>query len=330
MSAPNRGGLQHAHVQLDILGADRLCSAQRKAGSIDRKPCLRVTLLLPAVTARGQGAGANALLVVKKISRDFTLSTLSPRWGCSMQLFLPCPRRLLPPLPPDAETDGHALLDRQAYAALLDWWSGGMVKVEVVDGERFNTDIFLGETDLYLSQFRLGHIVGTFPLNKQGPSDRVSGTISLCAYLHLPTVSALLDARGLDDGERPALDASPAEERDSRRIAKSVRLSQSRHPKDASPAVAPSPQHDLLPPPRRVAEPILRPPTPPPAAPLLNTILDAAPESLSVSQKRRSQIASCLDGLDLVQASTDLLLGQINSKIRSKSNKMGESKGEDL
>lgn len=75
------------------------------------------------------------------------------------------------------------------------------MKIEVFDAERFNEEIFLGEVSLLISNFLVPkklpfgpganrltpiHIKGIFPLNKIQATDRVSGSISLDAYLHFP------------------------------------------------------------------------------------------------------------------------------------------------
>ena len=373
---PQRGLGSRAHIQLEVLGADRLCAARKKqvpgGGTPDRKPGLRVTLLLPpvpvAVAASGAGAGAGAgksgvggggsgvavgpLSAVKKLSRDFTTATLHPRWDTTLHVPLPVPKSLLPTpelfVPasspakqrtPEVEAQGEAplLADARAYTALLDWWAGGVLRVEVVDGERFNSEIFLGQADLLLSQFLLNSSMGgTIPLAKASASDRVTGNITLHAYLHLPELSANADplrpqlasgaslvtpsvthspSLGAGAGEQGEAPAQPL------RIAKSVRMSQPRH-KTPSPSVsvlrAVSPVRTDSPSASASAsaaaagssatEPSSPPPPPPPPP---SSRLPSAVETA-----RRVQISQCLDGLDEVAASTDALLGLINSKMR--------------
>lgn len=95
------------------------------------------------------------------------------------------------------DNDGfYALSDAQyelITKCLLQHWSGGQVLIEVVDGERFNEEIFMGQTLLLLSSFlpmiRKAHemeIKGSFTLDKQLPTNRVSGSILLHAFLHVP------------------------------------------------------------------------------------------------------------------------------------------------
>lgn len=45
----------------------------------------------------------------------------------------------------------HQVESNEKFAELLlnDYWSHGYVKIEVIDGERFHEDIFLGEVNLY-------------------------------------------------------------------------------------------------------------------------------------------------------------------------------------
>lgn len=78
--------------------------------------------------------------------------------------------------------------------SLLQWWSQGTIIIEVFDGERFNTDIFMGQFQLLLSGFMVAikkyddlDIKGNFQLCKVKPTDRVSGFVKLHAYLHVPT-----------------------------------------------------------------------------------------------------------------------------------------------
>ncbi len=101
------------------------------------------------------------------ISKDFEEVTQNPRWGSTFYLPLPCPKQLLPQLSnaeklnlladdtplEDAgviagQIDGKQLLRRiDICKGLLNWWGEGFIKIAVVDGERFNQEIFLGEVD---------------------------------------------------------------------------------------------------------------------------------------------------------------------------------------
>lgn len=314
---PYRAG-PRAHIQLDILGADNLCTTRRSNVSDvpNRKPCLRISLLLPAVPAKASGAGANELSIVRKISREFPIQTLHPRWDCTVHVPLPCPKGLYPSDDDLIAAKGR-LLDKKSYAALLDWWAGGLIKVEVVDGDRFNPDFFLGEATIYLSQFLLQQAVGgTFPLSKQNVTDRVTGTITMHAFLHLPEVSTLINESSkmsspIDAICDAVLDGEVVQVFSAQKIARSVRTSQSRFQKTPSPStlrtISPVQTSGSV----IGAEEGISLPLPPPP-PSLESYEDAAGLS------RRRQISACLDGLEIIQAGTDALLGQINDKLRAK------------
>ena len=84
--------------------------------------------------------------------------------------------------------------------ALLNWWSCGVLNVEVLDGERFNEEIFIGYVNLMLSGFMVGvrsqkelEMKGVYQLCKQVSSQRVSGSIKMHAYLHVPDIVFLSD-----------------------------------------------------------------------------------------------------------------------------------------
>ena len=97
--------------------------------------------------------------------------TQNPRWGSTFYLPLPCYKHLLTPIDTlaagddvnsswllhmneESEEPGHMqqynddelLLKRiEICKGLLNWWGEGYIKIAVVDGERFNEEIFLGE-----------------------------------------------------------------------------------------------------------------------------------------------------------------------------------------
>ena len=84
--------------------------------------------------------------------------------------------------------------------ALLQWWSLGIVTIEVFDGERFNQEIFMGFFDLLLNGFMVLikkpedlEIKGSFQLCKQKPTDRISGNIKLHAFMHIPEKSYIIE-----------------------------------------------------------------------------------------------------------------------------------------
>jgi hypothetical protein len=167
----------------------------------------------------------------------------------------------------------------------MEWWASGVLKIEVLDGERFNRENFLGEVDLLLSQFLLAPVMaGTFPLAKQSVGDRVSGTITVAAYLHLPETPATASpppTLSVLSEETDAGFSASAVEPPVKMISQSVRQRI----------------------PRKVTSPITIPPLPPAPEPL--------PEPRPISnadQVRRKQISECLVGLDALTGSTDELL----------------------
>lgn len=121
------------------------------------------------------------------IHREFTEITLNPRWkagekkegGSVFYLPLPCPKKIIlneaalsgdagllsesisdfsytndftsgPSMRSAEEKDG---LYSRACRSLLEHWGQGLVKIQIVDGERFNEDIFMGEVNaLYACQ----------------------------------------------------------------------------------------------------------------------------------------------------------------------------------
>jgi hypothetical protein len=274
-----------AHIQLDIMGADKLSPASMRRGAqegeqeADRKPGLRISLLLPPAPSSPSSSSSPAtalvgpLNVVKRLTRDFGDKTLNPRFDTKFVVPLPVPRVLLP---------GSG----SEFRPLMEWWAGGVLKVEVLDGERFNRDHFLGEIDLLLSQFLLSPVLsGTFPLTKQSVGDRVSGTITVAAYLHLPetpitaspspAVSVLNETTDEDEGEGVGAVEPPV-----KMIAQSVRASRQRIP-------------------RKITSPITIPPLPPTPVPQPTSNAD---------EVRRKKISECLDGLDALTGSTDELL----------------------
>ena len=289
---PSKGARREgprAHIQLDVMGADKLSPASMRRGAqegeleADRKPGLRISLLLPPAPSSSSSSSSSSpattfvgpLVVVKRLSRDFGDKTLNPRFDTTFVVPLPVPLALY----------GSKSSLKSDFRPLMEWWASGVLKIEVLDGERFNRENFLGEVDLLLSQFLLAPVMeGTFPLAKQSVGDRVSGTITVAAYLHLPetpataspppTLSVLSEERFYESAVEPPV----------KMIAQSVRASRQRIP-------------------RKVTSPITIPPLPPAPAPL--------PEPRPISnadQVRRKQISECLVGLDALTGSTDELL----------------------
>ena len=220
LSVSKRSG-ERAHLQIDILGADGLVSPRRAPnrasvegasntqtpqGDSNRKPFLRLSLLLPKSTTgpRDSSAGSMEMKRVQQWTREYAGEDATyPRWSHTISMPLPCPRSLLESGPGEGETQ-EDMLARQ-NKLLLDWWAGGCIKIDVVDSERFNTDTFLGEATLLLSSFLApgvlrkaavdgsSHLNGSLPLETMGAlelrkktsADRVSGVLHCKAYLHL-------------------------------------------------------------------------------------------------------------------------------------------------
>ena len=142
--------------------------------------------------------------------KDYTVTTLNPQWGAHFTLTFPCPRTAVQALAADlkAPYDQDGCLTDAAFEsirkALLQWWSQGVVNIEVFDGERFNQEIFMGQFDLLLNGFMVLikkpddlEMKGNFQLCKGKPTDRISGSIRVQAYLHPPEkayIAELLEA----------------------------------------------------------------------------------------------------------------------------------------
>jgi hypothetical protein len=103
--------------------------------------------------------------------------------------------------------------------AMLQHWSSGIVEIEVFDGERFNEEIFMGKVNLLLTSFHLFikkfddlEMKGNFQLDKYKATQRVSGSIYLHAFLHVPEkkyveeqISQLLTAIQLQEQQKRVL-----------------------------------------------------------------------------------------------------------------------------
>lgn len=141
------------------------------------------------------------------------MTTLNPQFDTSFSLMLPCNRAILNSiiLAAGEESIGGSscseltdTLYNLICRALLQWWSQGSILIEVFDGERFNTEIFMGHVELLLSGFMVAikkaddlEIKGSFQLCKSKPTDRVSGSVKLHAYLHVPSRSYIRELLGL-------------------------------------------------------------------------------------------------------------------------------------
>jgi hypothetical protein len=157
------------------------------------------------------------LLVYMQVSeqdRDFATVTLNPQWDTMFTLYLPCPRSVVHSIAtteaaryydPDQELSDRAY--EAICRALLQWWALGTVSIEVFDGERFNQDIQMGHIDLSLSDFvdktfEDLKIKGSFFLHGGKASDRVSGSVKLHAFFHVPEKAYIADL--LDPNSRVA------------------------------------------------------------------------------------------------------------------------------
>ena len=134
--------------------------------------------------------------------------TLNPQWNSTFILNLPSPRSVVQAITTTPELlqlyNQNSPLSDAAYdaitKALLQWWSLGIVTIEVFDGERFNQEIFMGFFDLLLNGFMVLikkpedlEIKGSFQLCKQKPTDRISGNIKLHAFMHTPEKSYIIE-----------------------------------------------------------------------------------------------------------------------------------------
>ena len=201
-----------------------------------------------------EGGGDGAQWSDDKLQDRTVSKELSGQGRAVFELSLPCPRKVMQRAAQQYHADklvsvpsstssassssrtfrsngsgsGSALYDH-ACNALLEYWSHGVIKIQIVDGERFNEDIFLGEVTLPLSAFLVNpwhqstpitttisithdpsgrvacysspsqsspgllQIAGTYPMSKIRPSDRVSGTLTLRAALRLPEPTYIAD-----------------------------------------------------------------------------------------------------------------------------------------
>ena len=208
-SAPLRQGPK-AHIQLSVLGAENLMAANKSKAKIDplkpdRRPSLKATLYLPKAQTSTMSHSPNVKDKEKKFHQCTLdappIPTYNPVWTDSIYIPLPIPKALLPRVasPPTSDIVSD-------YKALLSYWGQGHIQIEIIDTERFNEDINLGEITLLLSSLcnttfqkstsssssdpSVLEVSGTYGLKKGKGSSRVSGSLSLRAYIHLPTISS--------------------------------------------------------------------------------------------------------------------------------------------
>ena len=188
-SIPRRG-MERAHLQIDVLGADGLPPPRGHSGGVSglseqsRKPYVTASLYLPknnkfAGTSDSdsftKAVGLNDLKRVQQISKPYSGEDgVNPRWDHTIDIPLTCPRGWRPvsssspatttnsslsnqhDSPPDEDEENNANIEVEEASLrkrLLDWWSLGCVKIEINDYERFNSETNLGEATLLLSSF---------------------------------------------------------------------------------------------------------------------------------------------------------------------------------
>ena len=85
--------------------------------------------------------------------------TLNPRWNTTFNIPLPCPKPLASRRPSEADVSCSTSSPEACSASdetsrglavckengLLNFWGDGQIKIQIIDGDRFNQDIFLGE-----------------------------------------------------------------------------------------------------------------------------------------------------------------------------------------
>lgn len=133
---------------------------------------------------------------IHHISKEYSEVTLNPRWkdsdkrdgGSTFYLPLPCPKKVIlsdrsanDVLVSESISDFSFSMDtesshlnslslmekereasyQRACKALLSHWGQGLVKIQIIDGERFNEDIFLGEVNP--NSFILSSIISQLP-----------------------------------------------------------------------------------------------------------------------------------------------------------------------
>jgi hypothetical protein len=164
---------------------------------------------------------------VFQTSKDYTTLTLNPKWNASFSMTLPFSKTVL-----RAAIERHQINTDNLYSsslsdhdydvvvkAMLQHWSSGIVEIEVFDGERFNEEIFMGKVNLLMTSFHLFikkfddlEMKGNFQLDKYKATQRVSGSIYLHAFLHVPEkkyveeqISQLLTAIQLQEQQKRVL-----------------------------------------------------------------------------------------------------------------------------
>lgn len=196
-------------IDLYIRGASKLIPATKgkvqkdSSGSPipDRQPSLRITVLMPRIP------GGTDLKSTFSCKCDYPEHSLNPIWDRRFKLPLPVmsglsffdindPSKSAVQGSPPAH---HATFSNyeSAYRSHFKWWGCGAVKIEIVDIDRFNEDIFMGEATILMSSllgpikdiFRPLRAAGDFELQKRIPTDRVSGFVSVSLSVCMPNIA---------------------------------------------------------------------------------------------------------------------------------------------
>ena len=292
-----------AHIQLDVLLADKLMPAKRGnsregAGPTpDRKPGLKISLF--QLVNNG-----NSSVEMKKIHqavRDFDETTLNPRWGSTFYLFLPSPKHILQTYIDEFPNILNVITDpnkkeeifQRISKDLLNWWGDGYVNITVIDGERFNDNVFCGEATFLLSSFLVPKkgkdhsfdVSGTFPLNKINAADRVSGSIKIHTYLHMPdetyifdTIASLISANNSSPASSDDMKVSHSPENVENNVKKNLINVMQSPPRDSS--------------------------------------------SSSSRRNRLNDLSKCLDGLNAMQLNTDAMVRTMQLQLDERKKKV--------
>jgi len=179
------------HLQIDIVCAECLgtvSAARRSRNQATRKPGLKITVCMPAAVpdADSNGDVSHSEMKVVQTTSYVSLHEISPTdpvWNYTVY----CPLRV-PPSLEFAEFD----------TVVSSYWSLGTVKIEVVDSERFNEDIFLGDVTLFLSKFLLQKPTKTSSSSSSSasplPVREISGSFSI---MNNTSVGTSVTASGL-------------------------------------------------------------------------------------------------------------------------------------
>ena len=298
-TSSNQRRSNKAHIQLDILSADKLMPAKRGNSSIpDRKPGLKISLYQQAQN----GGNSVEMKKVHQAVRDFEETTLNPRWGSSFYLFLPSPKHILQSYIDECPDILEIIEDpikkeeiaKRISKDLLNWWSNGYINISVIDGERFNDNVFLGEINFLLSSFLVPRkggedsfdVAGTFPLNKINATDKVSGSIKLHAYLHMPEDTYIFDLIG----SMLSVNSSSPGSNDSTDNIKANSIQYS-SPDNAENNVKKN---------------------------LINVMPSPPREASNSRRSRLNDLSKCLDGLNAMQLNTDNMVKNMQLQLEQK------------